>query len=128
MLQLYVNARVAKLADARDLKSRVSKETYRFNSGPGHHLALICTSEDPSFTDLRVGNAHLIRNVGGRAGDDAIQSLVISDSLACDRMVFLLTISGKAERPVHDFHEVSPFAENDPPRPCHSKILARFRI
>jgi hypothetical protein len=30
-------ARVAKLADARDLKSRVSKETYRFNSGPGHH-------------------------------------------------------------------------------------------
>ena len=33
-------ARVAKLADARDLKSRVSKETYRFNSGPGHHLDL----------------------------------------------------------------------------------------
>ena len=33
-------ARVAKLADARDLKSRVSKETYRFNSGPGHHLTL----------------------------------------------------------------------------------------
>ena len=31
-------ARVAKLADARDLKSRVSKETYRFNSDPGHHL------------------------------------------------------------------------------------------
>ena len=30
-------ARVAKLADARDLKSRVSKETYRFDSGPGHH-------------------------------------------------------------------------------------------
>src|SRR5579872_130409 len=33
-------ARVAKLADARDLKSRVSKETYRFNSGPGHHSIL----------------------------------------------------------------------------------------
>ncbi len=31
-------ARVAKLADARDLKSRVPKGTYRFNSGPGHHL------------------------------------------------------------------------------------------
>lgn len=29
---------MAKLADARDLKSRVSKETYRFNSDPGHHL------------------------------------------------------------------------------------------
>jgi hypothetical protein len=24
----------------KDLKSRVSKETYRFNSGPGHHLTL----------------------------------------------------------------------------------------
>src|ERR1700756_5377388 len=33
-------ARVAKLADARDLKSRVLNRTYRFNSGPGHHLNL----------------------------------------------------------------------------------------
>ena len=33
-------ARVAKLADARDLKSRVPKGTYRFDSGPGHHLTL----------------------------------------------------------------------------------------
>ena len=31
-------ARVAKLADARDLKSRVPKGTYRFDSGPGHQL------------------------------------------------------------------------------------------
>jgi PilZ domain len=29
---------VAKLADARDLKSRVPKGTYRFNSGPGHYI------------------------------------------------------------------------------------------
>jgi hypothetical protein len=36
MQLLHRHARVAKLADARDLKSRVSKETYRFNSGPGH--------------------------------------------------------------------------------------------
>ena len=33
------NARVAKLADARDLKSRVLKGTYRFDSDPGHQLA-----------------------------------------------------------------------------------------
>ena len=31
-------ARVAKLADARDLKSRVARGTYRFNSGPGHQI------------------------------------------------------------------------------------------
>src|SRR5947207_2158785 len=34
---LSTHARVAKLADARDLKSRVPKGTYRFDSGPGHH-------------------------------------------------------------------------------------------
>src|SRR6266550_3151664 len=32
-------ARVAKLADARDLKSRVPKGTYRFDSGPGHQVS-----------------------------------------------------------------------------------------
>jgi hypothetical protein len=37
----YKDARVAKLADARDLKSRVPKGTYRFNSGPGHHVKLV---------------------------------------------------------------------------------------
>ena len=30
-------ARVAKLADARDLKSRAPKRACRFDSGPGHH-------------------------------------------------------------------------------------------
>src|SRR6266481_8990473 len=34
---LHCEARVAKLADARDLKSRDSKESYRFDSDPGHH-------------------------------------------------------------------------------------------
>ena len=31
---------MAKLADARDLKSRVQKGTYRFDSGPGHQVTL----------------------------------------------------------------------------------------
>ena len=35
------DARVAKLADARDLKSRVLNRTYRFNSGPGHQVCEI---------------------------------------------------------------------------------------
>ena len=33
-------ARVAKLADARDLKSRAPKGAYRFDSDPGHHLTV----------------------------------------------------------------------------------------
>src|SRR5438046_9894222 len=37
IVKVFTLARVAKLADARDLKSRVPKGTYRFNSGPGHH-------------------------------------------------------------------------------------------
>src|SRR6266700_645947 len=36
IVKVFTLARVAKLADARDLKSRVPKGTYRFNSGPGH--------------------------------------------------------------------------------------------
>src|SRR5438067_8045942 len=36
IVKVFTPARVAKLADARDLKSRVPKGTYRFDSGPGH--------------------------------------------------------------------------------------------
>jgi hypothetical protein len=36
---LHCEARVAKLADARDLKSRDSKESYRFDSDPGHQIS-----------------------------------------------------------------------------------------
>src|SRR5437764_9272911 len=42
--KLNNSARVAKLADARDLKSRVPKGTYRFNSGPGHHISSALSS------------------------------------------------------------------------------------
>ncbi|HLL80758.1 MAG TPA: carbonic anhydrase [Ktedonobacteraceae bacterium] len=34
-----------------------------------------------SFLGLKVGDAHVIRNAGGRASDDAIRSLVISEQL-----------------------------------------------
>src|SRR5213595_34701 len=40
IVKVFTLARVAKLADARDLKSRVPKGTYRFNSGPGHQASL----------------------------------------------------------------------------------------
>ncbi len=43
----FYPARVAKLADARDLKSRVPKGTYRFDSGPGHQVEFL---GDPSAT------------------------------------------------------------------------------
>ena len=39
IVKVFTLARVAKLADARDLKSRVPRGTYRFDSGPGHQVS-----------------------------------------------------------------------------------------
>jgi len=52
---------------------------------PGRHVAvLICMDArlDPArFLGLEVGDAHVIRNAGGRASEDAIRSLAISQQL-----------------------------------------------
>jgi carbonic anhydrase len=36
---------------------------------------------DPKYAGLSEGDAHVIRNAGGRASDDAIRSLIISYKL-----------------------------------------------
>jgi carbonic anhydrase len=43
-----------------------------------------------SFLGLRVGDAHVIRNAGGRASDDAIRSLVISQRLLSTKEVVVI--------------------------------------
>ena len=52
---------------------------------PGRRIALLTCMDarlDPaSFAGLKEGDAHVIRNAGGRASDDAIRSLVISHKL-----------------------------------------------
>jgi len=52
---------------------------------PGRRIALLTCMDarlDPAlFAGLREGDAHVIRNAGGRASDDAIRSLVISHKL-----------------------------------------------
>ena len=52
---------------------------------PAHRLAILTCMDarmDPAaFLGLRQGDAHVIRNAGGRASDDAIRSLVISHKL-----------------------------------------------
>src|SRR2546425_4377691 len=50
----------------------------------GHVAVLTCMDArlHPSrFLGLELGDAHVIRNAGGRASDDAIRSLVISEQL-----------------------------------------------
>ena len=52
---------------------------------PGRHFAVLTCMDarlDPAkFAGLAEGDAHVIRNAGGRASDDAIRSLVISYKL-----------------------------------------------
>ena len=52
---------------------------------PGRQLAILTCMDarlDPAkFAGLKEGDAHVIRNAGGRASDDAIRSLVISYKL-----------------------------------------------
>jgi len=52
---------------------------------PARHVAvvtcMVARLHHEQFLGLAVGDAHVIRNAGGRASDDAIRSLVISERL-----------------------------------------------
>jgi carbonic anhydrase len=52
---------------------------------PGRHVAVLTCMDarlDPArFLGLEEGDAHVIRNAGGRASEDAIRSLTISEQL-----------------------------------------------
>ncbi len=52
---------------------------------PARHVAILTcmdAREHPeAFLGLAIGDAHMIRNAGGRASDDAIRSLIISSQL-----------------------------------------------
>lgn len=70
-----------------------ANKTYTENFGdngklplpPGRHFAVLTCMDarlDPAkYAGLSEGDAHVIRNAGGRASDDAIRSLVISYKL-----------------------------------------------
>jgi carbonic anhydrase len=61
---------------------------------PARHFAILTCMDarlDPAkFAGLAEGDAHVIRNAGGRASDDAIRSLVISYKLLGTREWFLI--------------------------------------
>lgn len=61
---------------------------------PGRHFAILNCMDarlDPSkYAGLSEGDAHVIRNAGGRASDDAIRSLVISYKLLGTREWFVI--------------------------------------
>jgi carbonic anhydrase len=61
---------------------------------PGCHFAILTCMDarlDPAkYAGLAEGDAHVIRNAGGRASDDAIRSLVISYKLLGTREWFVI--------------------------------------
>src|SRR6202161_4429095 len=61
---------------------------------PGRKFAILTCMDarlDPAkYAGLREGDAHVIRNAGGRASDDAIRSLVISYKLLGTREFFVI--------------------------------------
>jgi carbonic anhydrase len=79
-----------------------ANDTYAANFGdkanlampPARHFAILTCMDarlDPAkFAGLAEGDAHVIRNAGGRASDDAIRSLVISYKLLGTREWFVI--------------------------------------
>jgi carbonic anhydrase len=79
-----------------------ANQTYASNFGdkgklpmpPGRHFAILTCMDarlDPAkYAGLAEGDAHVIRNAGGRASDDAIRSLVISYKLLGTREWFVI--------------------------------------
>jgi carbonic anhydrase len=61
---------------------------------PARHFAILTCMDarlDPAgYAGLTEGDAHVIRNAGGRASDDAIRSLVISYKLLGTREWFVI--------------------------------------
>src|SRR3954467_233849 len=61
---------------------------------PARRFAILTCMDarlDPAkYAGLREGDAHVIRNAGGRASDDAIRSLVISYKLLGTREFFVI--------------------------------------
>jgi carbonic anhydrase len=68
---------------------------------PGRHVAILTCIDarlDPAtFLGLQEGDAHVIRNAGGRASEDALRALVISQRLlgTCEVVVIHHTDCGK---------------------------------
>ena len=73
-----------------DLVSNNERFAAGFDKGdlpmpPGKHVAIVTCMDarlhPETFLGLDIGDAHVIRNAGGRASDDAIRSLIISTHL-----------------------------------------------
>src|SRR5437763_15398985 len=93
---------------------RAANKAYAANFGakgtlpmpPGRRFAILTCMDarlDPAkFAGLAEGDAHVIRNAGGRASDDAIRSLVISYKLLGTREWFVIHHTNCGMETFHD--------------------------
>src|SRR5262245_62293579 len=80
--------------NANDQYTRNFGEKGKLAMPPARHFAILTCMDarlDPAkYAGLAEGDAHVIRNAGGRATDDAIRSLVISHKLLGTRTWFVI--------------------------------------
>ena len=85
--------RTAVLA-ANETYARTFGDKAKLSMPPARRFAILTCMDarlDPAkFAGLREGDAHVIRNAGGRASDDAIRSLVISHKLLGTKEWFVI--------------------------------------
>jgi carbonic anhydrase len=83
--QLIMSAIVEEVLAANAVYARSFGDKGSLALPPARRFAILTCMDarlDPSkFAGLAEGDAHVIRNAGGRASDDAIRSLVISYKL-----------------------------------------------
>src|SRR5918912_2431659 len=73
------------ILSANETNSRNFGDKARLAMPPARHFAILTCMDarlqPAKFAGLAEGDAHVVRNAGGRASDDAIRSLVISHKL-----------------------------------------------
>jgi carbonic anhydrase len=82
------------ILQANDVYAATFGEKSKLAMPPARHFAILTCMDarlDPGkFAGLSEGDAHIIRNAGGRASDDAIRSLVISYKLLGTKEWFVI--------------------------------------
>ncbi len=85
---------IEELLDANKRYAEQFGEKGKLPMPPGRRFAILTCMDarlDPAkFAGLSEGDAHVVRNAGGRASDDAIRSLVISHKLLGTREWFVI--------------------------------------
>lgn len=114
-----------------DLIGRSAAYTAGFTHGdleapPAAHLAVLTCMDarivPHALLDLDVGDAHVMRNAGGRATDDAVRSLVVSSRLLGVRQIAVIhhTRCGNAGTDEDVAGKLRDAGVEDPPTPLHA--------